>query len=36
MSPGTYASLRGQNVIMFPLVQDARRVAVTNFAWAPQ
>ncbi|HZE91563.1 MAG TPA: glycosyltransferase family 39 protein, partial [Rhizobacter sp.] len=36
MSPGTYASLRRQNVIMFPLVQDARRVAVTNFAWAPQ
>ena len=32
MSPATYAALRSDNVAMFPIAQDARRVVVANFA----
>jgi len=34
MGDDTYDLLRSQNLTMFPLAQDAKRVVVTNFARA--
>ena len=31
MTPDTYASLQAEGLVMVPIVQNARRVAVVNF-----